>query len=69
MAAQTVQPWRAESICQDEMRYQNAADVVIVVVSEIVVSGLWYLKDRLVGTSRGVRDDVKWNSRQTPRRR
>jgi hypothetical protein len=51
------------------MRYQNAADVVIVVVSEIVVSGLWYLKDRLVGTSRGVRDDVKWNSRQTPRRR
>jgi hypothetical protein len=46
---------------------QSAADVVIVVVSEIVVFGLRCLEDRLVGTSWGVFGDVKGNRRQTPR--
>jgi hypothetical protein len=55
VAAQIVQPWRAEKRLS---RCQSAADVVIVVVSEIVVSGLWYLEDRLVGTSWEVQ--VKW---------
>jgi hypothetical protein len=47
-----------KSVCQDRLKCQSAADVVIVVVSEIVVSGLWYLEDRLVGTSWEVQ--VKW---------